>query len=184
MAQPVTFVGDKELRRKLIMLEQVTSKKAIRGGVNAALTPVTRAIRSEVNGTSASNEAKRAARATIGKNVAVSKGQIATAKAGFGVGKTRGLQRKAATQRKNRTSKRGVGIGGPNIHWLVFGVGDEGSSPNRVTRVQKSGRETGTFRGLFLGVVADASLAAAAASFNAAREKIWQITKRDATRKA
>ena len=185
MVQPVTFVGEKELRRKLIMLEQVTSKKAIRAGVNAALTPVVRAIRSEVNGTSASSEAKRAARKTVGKNLATSKGQIAVAKAGFGVGKTSKARSRALGRRlNNRKSKRGVGIDSPNIHWLVFGVGDEGSSPKRVKRVQKkSGRETGTFRGLFLGVVASASLSAASASLNAARQKIWQITKRDATRK-
>ncbi len=184
---PIKIIGQKELERKLLRLATTSSKKAVRAGISAAITPVTRAIRSGVNGARASKEAKRAVRATIGRRLPRATDKVVTAKVGFGVGTTRQSIRKfnTKTSKKRRgTRKGGVGISTANVHWMVLGVGTEGSSKNRIKRVQKqTGRHTGTFRGLFEGVVERAALSSAGASLAAAAKKIWEVTKREALRK-
>lgn len=168
------IVGLKELQVKLIRLEKVSSRKAARAGVNAGLNPIVQAIRTTVNATKASDEAKLAARQSVGKRLATTKGVITTARAGFGGG-TKAQAEQSVEKAKARSSSGGKGISMRNIHWLVLGV---------LNRFQyTTGRKTGSYRGIFLDVVARAVAISKVASINAARRKIWQVTKREALRK-
>lgn len=174
------IVGLKELQVKLTRLEKVSSRKAVRAGVNAGLNPIVQAIRSTINTTPATAEAKLAARQTVGKRIATTKGVITTAKAGFGTGtkSQRQRTRDRSTVRRvqlGRKSTGGVGTSSRNIHWLVLGT--------RKRFQYTTGRKTGSERAIFLDVVPRAVAISKIASLNAARRKIWQVTKREALRK-
>lgn len=173
MPPTITFTGDKELQRKLRSLEVKASKKAARAGVNAGLNPIMRAIKVGVNSTQASAKAKLAARQTVGKKLATSKGVVTTAKVGFGTG-TRGQRRRSEQKAKARSSG-GVGISSRNIHWSVLGT------KNRVQK--KTGRKTGSTQPLFAGVVARAVASTVTAVVQAARKKAWEVIRREARRK-
>ncbi len=71
-------------------------------------------------------------RGTIGARLSKSRGEVAEAKIGAGVGK------RAATSVQNRTGRPGVGIDARNVHWWFLGTKDRYTG----TRRSRTGRKT------------------------------------------
>lgn len=165
--------GDKELEALFARLADKTATKAEKAGVRAALTPLSRAIRSAINSSPAPSAVKRAARATVGRSMKRAKSGIGkgytTAKAGFGVGKQTAKQKEKASERAKKG--RGVGLSKANIHWAVLGT------KKRSTR---KGKSTGAMPPLLEDVTQRAFSAAQRAMLDAARDKIRQTILRDA----
>jgi len=156
------------LDRKLKYLATHGGKKAARAGINAGLTPLVKAMRAAINGTSASSDLKRQARKTVGKRFAKAKSGASRgayeAKAGFAVGKKKGKPTKGKS--------RGVGVGPANIHWFVLGT----ESRTHET----TGHSTGRIANIFDDVTRLAYAGSGAAMVNAARTKIAEVIKREA----
>lgn len=125
--------GIREFDRKLARLSKTGSKRAVRSGMTAGLTPVVAALRSETASITGAASLKATFRKSVGKKVQV-KGGIPDAKVGFGVAKKR--KGKGVISLPERGKGKGKGIHPAfNIHWPVFGV------KNRVQK--KTGRVTG-----------------------------------------
>lgn len=193
MAAKATWTGAAEFDRKLQRLAGSVSKRAAAAAVNAAMNPIVRGIKDEINGTNvstgASTNLKQAARQTIGKRLTRERGAVSpvpTAKAGFGVGKG-GAKRIASQQKKSATrvgrqiqrGKRssnvgGVGINAKNIHWAVLGT---------KKRVRTSGGSTGVMPAIFKQVVPKAIRSSARAAFTVAKTKLRQVLLKEALKK-
>ena len=125
-----TVAGLKEFERTLDRLRKTGSKRAVSGGINAALTVTARAIRAEIGNVEVppgtgmgSSELKREARKLVRKRFVrggtnrMGKATTPVAKAGFGVGK-----KKKNQKAKGGGKSRGVGLSTSNIHWFVLGT--------------------------------------------------------------
>lgn len=153
--------GLRKLERKLERLARKSSPKVGRAAMAAMATPMKQAIRRGVNGSNASKDMKRAAKATIGSRVGKVKvlgepGLIV----GFGGGRQSKTKKAKATARASK-SDRGVGISATNIQWPVFGTGEDNVAAARgaksratgKTRVKKSGASTGSTKPDLAGVI-------------------------------
>lgn len=80
-------------------------------------------------------------RGTIGARLSKSRGEVAEAKIGAGVGK------RAATSVQNRTGRPGVGIDARNVHWWFLGTKDRYTG----TRRSRTGRKDTGKRKRFTG---------------------------------
>ena len=114
-------------------------RKAVKAGILAGMTPVTKAIRAEINNSPASKDVKRAARKTVGKYVKKRRGRY-EAKVGLGVGKQTKKQREKTHARAG--AGRGVGLSKKNIHWFALGTKEmkaylKGVVPRAVARTKK-----------------------------------------------
>ena len=165
--------GVDELQWALVSLRDKAAGKAARAGVNAALTPLVRAMRMAINGSSASPELKRAARQTIGKRVKKPSGQVVFGKAGFGVGRQSAIKKLAAHIRAGDKSQRGVGISAANIHWPVLGTEE---------RKTDIGHPTGKMPPQLPHVIQSAVSASSSAMLEAARAKITKVLAAEAAK--
>lgn len=194
MAKAVTWTGAAEFDRKLKRLAGSVSKRAAAQAVNAAMNPIVRGIKDEIDGTTINtkhpNDLKHAARQTIGKRLTRERGAVSpipTAKAGFGVGS--GRKKKLASQaakrgkriaslrkRGKRSGGGGVGIDARNIVWAVLG--------NENDRTQaKTGRNTGKMPAVFKNVIPKAIRSSARAAFSVAKTKLRQVLLKEALKK-
>jgi hypothetical protein len=148
--------------------------KAMRAGLNAALTVLAKAERQAINASSASPQMKRAARLTIGKRLkreGLSK-SVFSGKAGFAVGKASKRKREKAIARAGDKSRRGVGISASNIHWPVLGTVERNNG----------GHSTGRMPASLKGLVNSAAQGALPAMLEAARAKTQQVLAAEAAK--
>lgn len=170
------LIGDKELDRKLKRLAKEGSRKALRAGIQASLTPVAKALRQAIDATPIdtpdAKAIKRAAKKTVGKRFGKARGGRGdvVAKAGLSVGKRGGKR----SERLSGGKTRGVGIASINIHWFVLGT---------KSRATKGGHATGNIEPLFKGVAQRAAAASKRQALDAARKKIQQVIEREAKKK-
>ena len=116
-----SLTGDKELDRKFKRLADKAAKKVAAQGIRAGLRIIAKGIKAEIPGH------MKEARKAIGTRFKRKKTGEVKAIVGGGVGK-----KKKLSQGRDRP---GVGIGQPNIHWLLLGTNN---------RFQKSGASTGS----------------------------------------
>jgi hypothetical protein len=107
--------GVRALDRKLASLERKLANKVARAGLTKGARLAAKTIKKEIP------SRLKSVRAAIGHSVKKAKkgptAGITTAKAGAAVGKKRGAVSKA-----KRSTKHGVGIGPPNVHWWIMGT--------------------------------------------------------------
>ena len=133
--------GIKEIDRKLDKLARRDANKIARSAINAGLTVLTKAIRTNLNGENISPELKSAIQDTVGKRLetgpkAAKNG--ASAKAGFGVGKnTRAKLKRLEKRKSERGERRGVGVNARNVHWFAMGT---------KRRITKKGHRLGSIK--------------------------------------
>jgi len=174
------LLGDKDLTRAIDRLVTRGSKRAITAGIRAGMVPVARAMRAAVQASTASPELKREAKRSIGARFGKTrKIKQRHAKVGFAVGKRKRAVHSAMRARGKRIAggkqaDRGVGISSANIHWFVLGTDP---------RQTKAGRFTGQIANVFGDVTRLAYAGSAVAMVEAARAKIWQVIKKEATRR-
>lgn len=189
--------GSKELRRKLEHIQGPGAVKALYAGVRAGLTPLTRALRSAVNSSSAPQAVKAAARKTVGQRFAKAgkAGQRdVQAKVGFAVGKKPSKTSKRGLTAHERfvygqggaKLTRGVGISEYNIHWFVLGTGERQlKTPHWVVlngrRVWVS--NTGTIKPYLAGLTQGALAAASGSALEKARAKIADVIAKEAAKR-
>lgn len=121
------WVETRQLQRNLQRIANGLPKKVMRPAVGAAMKPLKKSIRQQVNASQASTAVKREARKTIGYRYAKDKGGQPQAKAGFGVGKPTKRKKMKAHERNvygqgGAGLARGVGLSAANVHWFVFGT--------------------------------------------------------------
>ena len=158
---PEAIQGLKALERKLQHLATHGSSRISRAAVTGAAQPLRKAIRRQVNASSASPAMKRAARRTIGSSVKKRGGDYVL-KVGLGVGRQSKAKKIAASERADQGG--GVGISATNIHWPVLGT------KNR-RRKSPPGKSTGSTPAVFQGVVEIAVVGAIPAAMRKAGEK-------------
>jgi len=184
--------GDRELARKLAMLGSSGIRKAARGGINASLTPLKKAMKSAVNATPASPAIKKIARKAIAKRMV--KGKM-EGKVGFGVGsrKTKAGKKTMSAAKARHVAgmsgeRKGVGISATNVHWFVLGTHPPKGDPREATTLRgadlKKPRKTGKVDPDLAIVAAYGHRQSAGASVEAARKKIEQIIEREARKRA
>jgi hypothetical protein len=179
-----TLLGSKELNRKLKMLAEKSSKKAITAGIRAGMTPIAKAMRAAINSSDASPVVKREARKTIGARFGKTRRITERhAKVGFAVGKRAAAVQSAMKARGKRVAKTGgsrpkgqVGVSAQNIHWFVLGTKERHWKT-------KTGQSTGEIEDVFRNVTKQALATSAGASIAAARRKITQVIEREARKK-
>ncbi len=171
MATVKGLKGLDKMLRTLNTTKDRTARKVARASVQAGLTPLTKAMRSGINGSPASTTLKKAARKTIGKSVKKGRftGGMIGGKAGFGVGKPSKKKREAASARSS--GGHGVGISASNIHWAVLGTDERTQT--------KSGKSTGKLDPFFEGVVPNAVKSSGPAMLKAAQVKAKQVLARE-----
>ena len=161
--------GLDELRKTLGALKDKGVKKAAKAGIVAGLQPLLSAIRSEINGAPISPELKKAARQTLGKSLKKS-GDDYLGKAGFGVGKAKAKNARAA---KRHGEKGGVGVSTANIHWFVLGTTE---------RETGRGWKRGNIAPMLAGFVAKAAESSSSRITSAAAEKISSVLAAEAAK--
>jgi hypothetical protein len=180
--------GMNDLVKTLNTIKDKSLKKATRAGINASLTPLTKAMRAAVNASSASTALKRAARKVIGKSLKKKRGTY-QGKAGFAVGKQSKSKRVKSSIRWG-SSKGGVGLSATNIHWFVLGTDDrETGSRSWSIKGGKRSRSTGNARRYtgkiddsLSGLLGPAAASSGPAMLAAARKKIEQVLAREAAK--
>lgn len=117
-----SITGDKKMDRKLKNLATSGQKRISRAALGKGLTVLGRGIRNAID------PKQKSAKKTVGsKNKKNKKTGLHDAKVGLGVGKR-------TKSKKQRGTKKGVGISKENIHWLTLGTGH---------RATKKGKSTG-----------------------------------------
>jgi hypothetical protein len=111
-----------------------------RGAGRIARRAVARAAESAADGIR-SRISNPSVRGTIGARLSKSRGEVAEAKIGAGVGK------RAATSVQNRTGRPGVGISARNVHWWFLGTKDRYTGTKR----SRTGRKDTGKRKRFTG---------------------------------
>lgn len=164
--------GIKELDAMLRHIRETGSKKVARAAITAALTSMTKTLKSVIDSTPASPAAKRAAKQTIGKRFArggtsrTGKVTQFVAKTGFTVGQKKAIVARRAAAKAGKSNRRGVGITANNIGWLIFGT-----RPRETTKKHS----TGSGPALFLGVTDKAVAAGSGLAIRAAEEKARSV---------
>ncbi len=161
------LAGLDKMLRTLNTTKDRTVKKCARAGLLAGMTPVTKAIRAEINNSTASSPVKKAARKTVGKSMKKIRGQY-VAKVGLGVGRMTKKQKEKA--HAHAGGGGGVGISKRNIYWFVFGTPE---------RLREGGKSTGNLKAVLKGVVPRAVASASGAMFGAMQRKITQVLARE-----
>ena len=124
----ISVTGDRELDRKLGRLRQRVQTKLKKAAVRSALGVAAKEIKKNVP------SRFKNVRRSIGWRLGKDKRYVLAAKVGWRIGKTA----RKAIDKGNRTSKKGVGIGARNFHWIELGAGvDTGG------RYTKAGKYTG-----------------------------------------
>lgn len=174
----IQITGAEELEKWLRLQAPRAARKAIKAGIVAGMNPVVKAVRREVNDATASDELKSTVRKSIGKKIASKRGQV-SARVGFGVGKK---HNPAMASR----ARPGVGISATNVHWPILGVGEQsiarGSKGERAQTT--TGRKTGGYAPQFAGALGRAVMASSQQVILVAGRKLWQVMKREASRRA
>ena len=131
------LTGDEALIRNLGNVRDSVARKALKKGLAKAMRIIVRSMKAAVP--VGLKSMKPAIGGTVGgkKN---SKAQF-TAKAGAAVGKASKVEAKAGKTAK----RRGVGIGGRNIHWWILGTGSR--------TVTKTGKNVGSMPALASNVI-------------------------------
>lgn len=197
----VQVKGDKELRRKLEHIQGPGAVKALYAGVRAGLTPLTRALRSAVNASSAPQAVKAAARKTVGQRFGKGgKAKQLTAKVGFAVGKKPSKSSKRGLTAHERfvygqggaKQARGVGISESNVHWFVLGTGPRKLTQKKAVippdefgdyRVLMPGASTGQIKPYLAGLTHGALSAASGDALAKARAKIADVIAKEAAKR-
>jgi hypothetical protein len=126
-----SITGDKAIDMKLKQLAGSGQRKVARAAIGKALTILARGIRNAVD------PKQKSAKKSIGSrnNKKNKKTGVHESKVGFGVGK------RTKSKKQRDPKKGGVGIGKPNVHWLVLGTGhrttDKGKGTGRMPAVGK-----------------------------------------------
>lgn len=136
--------GVRELDRNLAKLTKTGSKKAVRSGMTAGLSPVVTALRSETSSITGKASTKSAIRKSVGKSVKIKDG-LPIAKVGFGIGKKRKVKGQFI-KLPDRGTSPGVGIHPAfNVHWVILGVGNRSTGKaKKPRRHDETGKSTGT----------------------------------------
>lgn len=127
----ITIKGEKELIAKLEMLHKSSAYRAAKAGSSKAMQVAAKAIKRAVP--SKYKDARRGIgwKAAKGKR-GITKG-VFSARAGVGVGIKKAKIN--AAKKKDRTNRKGVGIGAANFQWVVLGT---------FFRTTRAGRSTGS----------------------------------------
>lgn len=137
--------GLPELERKLEWMKKTFGIEIQKAALSGMATPLKSAARRAVNSATASRDAKRAAKATVGSSIKkISAAAGYQLKVGYGVGKQTKAKKTKAHVRAKLGAKggggRGVGISSQNIHWLVFGTGEGSVLAGTVFKTDRSKR--------------------------------------------
>lgn len=107
--------GADELARTIDYIIRVDGPRVARKAINAAITEISKGIRSAVPQAKTAGHSNRSIKAALGRRVSVRNGKV-TAKAGFGVGKRKAQANQFARnvirgtlERKHRTTGRRTG---------------------------------------------------------------------------
>jgi hypothetical protein len=130
-----TLTGDESLIKTLAHLRDSVARRAMRKGLTKAMRIVAKGMKAQVPVNLKSMKPAIGSRLSSGK----SRGQF-TAKAGAAVGKASKVEAKT-----KKAKRRGVGIGGRNIHWWILGTASRTNA--------KTGKSTGAMPAIASQVV-------------------------------